>query len=121
MGKYPKKLAEKREHLMKVMDAYGQYYVSYRKFLVRLYLVDPMQHSVFNSGKYKGGFTETLFMMSIDINKNKEVKKIEKKYNLKIIHVKKMIIACTRFTTKTYNENIKWKMAKKWRLCLGFN
>ena len=33
-----------------------------------------------------------------------------------------MIIACTRFTTKTYNENIKWKMAKKWRGCVyGFN
>ena len=75
LGKYPKKLAENRAHLMKVMDAYGQYYVSYRKFLVRLYLVDPMKHSIFNSGKYAGGFTETLFMMSIDINKNKSRKK----------------------------------------------
>ena len=94
------------------MDAYGQYYVSYRKFLVRLYLVDPMQHSVFNSGKYKGGFTETLFMMSIDINKNKSSKKIEKKYNLKIIHVKKMIIACTRFTTKHIMKTLNGKWRK---------
>lgn len=75
LGKYPKKLAEKRAHLMKVMDAYGQYYVSYRKFLVRLYLVDPMQHSVFTSGKYKGGFTETLFEMVNEIHKNNNGKK----------------------------------------------